>query len=260
MATRRQVLVLAGIATAAFAGLALAAAAFLHAGVYNVAADDPHLPATHAMLETLRDASIRRRAAVLEVPADLMDEARVVQGAGNYDAMCMQCHLAPGMASTELSRGLYPVPPDLTRQRVGAAEAFWVIRHGIKGSGMPAWGGSIDDAYIWNMAAFLQRLPTLDAAAYRAMVARSGGHSHGGGEDAVAHPGAAPAPADAHPHPAGTPAHDDASPAAPGDTSPAQADAGRGGAHPHPPGTPAHRDAAPARAHVDPPGAPPHRH
>lgn len=259
MATRRQVVVLAGIAAAALGGLALAAAAFLHAGIYNVAADDPHLPVTHAMLETLRDASIARRAAALEVPADLMDPARVLQGAGNYDAMCVQCHLAPGMASTELSRGLYPAPPDLTRERVGAAEAFWVIRHGIKGSGMPAWSGSMDDAYVWNMAAFLQRLPTLDAAAYRAMVASSGGHSHGGGEDAAGHHGASTPPAGAHPHPPGTPDHHDSTKQS---TEPhAEHGPGKpGAAHPHPPGTPAHRDPAPPRAHVDPPGAPPHSH
>src|SRR3546814_7692818 len=78
--------------------------------------------------------------------------------------------------------GLYPAPPDLTKTTVEAAEAFWVIKHGIKASGMPAWGKSMDEEYIWNMAAFLQVLPTLDEGEYQAMVARSGGHSHGGGE------------------------------------------------------------------------------
>ena len=81
------------------------------------------------------------------------------QGAGNYNAMCMQCHLAPGMQGTELSRGLYPPPPDLTRETVDAAGAFWVIKHGIKASGMPAWGRSMGDEYIWNMTAFVQQLP-----------------------------------------------------------------------------------------------------
>src|SRR3546814_1099025 len=55
-------------------------------------------------------------------------------------AMCTGCHLAPGMSETEMSRGLYPAPPDLTKTTVEAAEAFWVIKHGIKASGMPAWG------------------------------------------------------------------------------------------------------------------------
>lgn len=57
-----------------------------------------------------------------------------------------------------------------------------MIKHGIKASGMPAWGGSMDDEFIWNMSAFLQKLPTLDKAGYQALVASSDGHSHGGGE------------------------------------------------------------------------------
>lgn len=215
---------------------ALAAAAFVWSGAYNVAADDPHTRPVHAVLETLRERSIESRAARLTVP-DLDDQARITQGAGNYDAMCTGCHLAPGMAATELSRGLYPSPPDLTRDTVEAAEAFWVIKHGIKASGMPAWGTSMEDPYIWNMVAFLQRLPTLDQAQYRALVASSGGHSHGGGETAPhEHGGAAgdhhadtAEEAAPHAHPPGTPAHDD-TPKKVEDSGPS---------HAHPPGTPA---------------------
>ncbi|HEY1141414.1 MAG TPA: cytochrome c, partial [Lysobacter sp.] len=117
----------------------------------------------------------------LKVP-DLQDPARIAHGAGNYDAMSTGCHLKPGAEPTELSKGLYPAPPNLSQQTVAAAEAFWAIKHGVKASGMPAWGKSMDDAYIWNMVAFLQQLPKLDAVQYQALVARSGGHSHGGGE------------------------------------------------------------------------------
>lgn len=151
-------------------------------GLYNVAADDPHTKSTYRLLETMRERSIAVRSDKLQVPADLKTPARIVQGAGNYSAMCAGCHLAPGMAGTELSKGLYPAPPNLTKTEVDAAEAFWVVKHGIKASGMPAWGKSMDDAYIWNMAAFLQELPKLTPTQYRAMVESSGGHSHGGGE------------------------------------------------------------------------------
>jgi hypothetical protein len=97
--------------------------------------------------------------------------------------MCTGCHLAPGMAPTELSKGLYPAPPALARATGGnPSHHFWVIKHGVKASGMPAWGGSMDDEYIWGLVAFLQVLPTLTPAQYQAMVASSGGHAHGGGE------------------------------------------------------------------------------
>jgi len=210
------VAVLAVVATAIVAG-------FVWSGVYNIGADDAHTRPVHALLETLRERSIEVRASSLVVP-DLQDPALIRQGAGNYDSMCTGCHLAPGMGPTELSKGLYPRPPELaTAARGDPKHHFWVIKHGIKASGMPAWGPSMDDRYVWGMVAFLQRLPELDAAQYRALVASSGGHSHGGGESAP------------HPAPVAAPA-----------TAPAPEAAT--GAHPHPPGTPAdHHDAAPAR-------------
>ena len=166
--------------------LGLGASVFAWSGLYNIGADEPHMRATHALLETLRERSIESRASKLTVP-DLSDLAKAIQGAGNYNAMCVGCHLAPGMEESELSKGLYPAPPNLSREPVAVAHAFWVIKHGIKASGMPAWGKSMSDEYIWNMAAFLQVLPTLDDAKYDDMVARSGGHSHGGGESGHHH-------------------------------------------------------------------------
>jgi mono/diheme cytochrome c family protein len=215
MKTKRKMLLVASV----LVGLgAIGAAVAVYSGVYNVAADDPHTRPVYALLETARERSIAVRAARLRVPADLTDQARIRQGAGNYNAMCTGCHLAPGMAPTEMSQGLYPAPPNLSRQSVAAAEAFWVIKHGIKASGMPAWGKNMGDDYIWNMAAFLQVLPKLDEAQYAALVASSGGHSHGGGEtephghgdgEMDDHGDSMPSAAGSHPHPPGTPAHDD---------------------------------------------------
>lgn len=168
-------------AVLAFAALLVVAGVVIGAGTYDVGADAPHTRPVHWALQTLRERSIAARADELVVP-DLSDPVRVRQGAGNYDAMCTGCHLAPGMPETELSKGLYPAPPNLSRIDVDPAKAFWIIKHGIKSSGMPAWGKSMEDEYIWNMAAFLQQLPRLDPEGYAALVASSGGHEHGGGE------------------------------------------------------------------------------
>jgi mono/diheme cytochrome c family protein len=157
------------------------AVGFLWSGLYDVGADDPHLAPVHAALQTLRERSIAARADDLEVP-DLSDLALIRQGAGNYAAMCTGCHLAPGESPTELSRGLYPSPPEFARGGLATpARQFWVIKHGIKASGMPAWGKSMDDRAIWGLVAFVQRLPRLDAAAYHALVESSEGHSHAAG-------------------------------------------------------------------------------
>ncbi|GAC1407475.1 MAG: hypothetical protein NVSMB6_05200 [Burkholderiaceae bacterium] len=162
-------------------GSAAAFGIFIQSGAYNFAADVPHTQLVLSLLERMRERSVASRADDIQAP-DLSNQQRIVQGAGNYNAMCVQCHRAPGMKETELSLGLYPSPPNLAKESVEPGHAFWVIKHGIKASGMPAWGKSMNDDYIWNMTAFLQVLPKLDDAGYRSMVAQSGGHSHGGGE------------------------------------------------------------------------------
>jgi mono/diheme cytochrome c family protein len=161
----------AAIAAVVLAGV-LAAAAFVYSGVYDVGADAPHSRAVFWLLQTARERSVAAHSARIAVP-DLNDPALILKGAGQYAAMCTGCHLAPGMAHSEIRAGLYPLPPDLAHTRVGPAEAFWVIKHGIKMSAMPAWGGSHDDATIWSMVAFLQKLPTLTPAQYRDIVAKA---------------------------------------------------------------------------------------
>lgn len=152
-------------------------------GIVNVGADAPHSKIVYSFLTMARDRSIEVRAKNIEVP-NLDDRAMIKAGAGNYNAMCVGCHLAPGIEATELSQALYPAPPNLAKTQMSRppAETFWVIKHGIKASGMPAWGKSMADPYIWAMVAFLQQLPAMEKAQYQALVASSGGHQHGGGE------------------------------------------------------------------------------
>lgn len=69
--------------------------------------------------------------------------------------------------------GLYPQPPDLSKVSVDPREAFWVIKHGLKMSAMPAWGLSHDDETIWSMVAFLQKLPSMTAVQYKEIVAKA---------------------------------------------------------------------------------------
>ncbi len=175
MKTLRLLLLLALVAL-------FATFAVVWSGIYNIAADDPHTSTVYKLLEYARERSIAARSDTIEVP-DLVAPELVRSGAGNYDSMCTGCHLMPGMAETELSLGLYPKPPNLAaRSAVDPARDFWIVKHGIKASGMPAWGVSMDDEYIWGMVAFMQKLPGMSADEYRAIVAASPGHSHGGGE------------------------------------------------------------------------------
>jgi ketosteroid isomerase-like protein/mono/diheme cytochrome c family protein len=165
----------------------LAGLGYVYGGVFNVAADVPHWGVTSQLLETVRERSIAVRAGDIDVPP-LEDAAMIRRGAGNYDSMCVGCHLAPDKSDTEMSQGLYPSPPNLARTAIDdPARAFWIIKHGVKATGMPAWGKSMEDRHIWDMVALLRKLPTLSREAYEAEVAASGGHSHGGGETSDDH-------------------------------------------------------------------------
>lgn len=83
-----------------------------------------------------------------------------------------------------MASAMYPRPPILAKvKRDNPAETFWIIKHGFKMSGMPAWGSSHDDERIWAMVAFLQQLPRLTPAQYQILTARSADdmdrHAHG---------------------------------------------------------------------------------
>lgn len=160
---------------------------FIYSGVYSVGADDPHNRLTFWLLENLREQSIARTAGNIQPPANLDTADRLLAGGADYNDMCAGCHLKPGMKESDFSIGLYPAPPDLTGSVVahgqahnGGAEAeeaairrqFWIIKHGIKASGMPAWGLTHSDERIWNMVAFLQRLPALSRDQYQILTAR----------------------------------------------------------------------------------------
>ena len=152
--------------------LVIGAVAFVYSGLYNIGADDHHTKPVFAIMQTLREHSIHARSKDLTVP-DLNDPQLILKGAGQYAAMCTECHLAPGKEDSEIRPGLYPQPPNLSQVRIDPKDEFWVIKHGIKMSAMPAWGASHDDATIWSMVAFLQKLPGMSAQEYKDIVARA---------------------------------------------------------------------------------------
>jgi mono/diheme cytochrome c family protein len=166
---------LAGIgalAIVALVGLAAVAAT----GWYDVGADKPHTAAVSAFLEWARERSVEARAAGGNVSVT-DDAATLKMGAEHYAEMCVGCHLAPGPVDRELHEGLYPRPPDFTRHRVEPSSAFWIIKHGLKMTGMPAWGKSHDDESIRALVAFVRKLPGMDEATYRRLTGNEGGQA-----------------------------------------------------------------------------------
>jgi mono/diheme cytochrome c family protein len=166
--------------------LLLAGAAFAWSGLFNVAADEPHWAITHRVLEAVRDRSIAVRAQGIEVPA-LDDPRRIAIGAHEYDEMCTDCHLEPGEDDDEeeLRAGMYPQPPDLARHgpHGSPAEQFWIVKHGLKMTGMPAWGVTHDDDTLWNIVAFLRKLPHMSRDEFERLESAGGAADPGHHDD-----------------------------------------------------------------------------
>lgn len=154
---------------------------FVYSGIYPIGADVAHSDVEYWLLENLRDNSIDRSSSEIKVPP-LESAELLLAGGPDYNDMCSGCHLKPGKKQSDMSIGLYPTPPNLSERDHGdkhqdddaqqqARRQFWVIKHGIKASGMPAWGATHDDQRIWAMVAFLQKLPDLSAEQYQVLTA-----------------------------------------------------------------------------------------
>ncbi len=159
---------------AALAGVAvIAAAAFVYFGVYDVAAVDQHLVPTYWLLYTNMERSVKAHAKQVQAPP--LDEAAMApRGAALYREHCVRCHGAPGVAPEPFALGMNPVPANLshTSRKRTPAELYWTVRSGLKMTGMPAWEFRLDEAQLWDLVAFLKRLPGLSPAAYRDLEVR----------------------------------------------------------------------------------------
>jgi mono/diheme cytochrome c family protein len=179
----------------------LAALLFIYSGVYNVAASSPDTGLIAWALKTTQSRSVHRAYESLEgkvqIPP-LDDPARVRAGFIHYHEMCLTCHGGPGIKASEIGQGLNPFPPELTAEAEEPLESFWIVKHGIKMTGMPSFGGTHSDDEIWAIVAFLDRLPKLSPEEYQAMVQEAGlgtGEAQPSGEH--------------HTHAPGTPEHED---------------------------------------------------
>ena len=147
----------------------------IYEGLYNIAADVPHTQPVYWLLETARERSVAVRARDIVVPNDLDDANRISKGRIFGDVQWR--HLAPGMERTEISGGLYPRAPELRRGTdLTPAEQFWIIKHGVKQTGMPAWGVTHDDELLWDVVAFVRKLPELTPEQYETMVKNAPKH------------------------------------------------------------------------------------
>ena len=140
----------------------LAAALFIYSGWYDVAASKPHLALTSHLLHTTMERSVAVRAADIQ-PPDLSGQDLIKKGAEHYHRNCAVCHGAPGILPGKIGKGLMPQPPELAKKagEWTSAELYWIVKHGIKMTGMPAWGKTHKEEDLWAIVAFTERLPKM---------------------------------------------------------------------------------------------------
>lgn len=205
----KQRLALLGGALAVMLIAAGAWLGFVYSGFYDVAATGEHSAVVEWTLETISERSVRRRAG--ELPAPLpADSASLLHGFEHYRLMCEVCHAGVGVDRSEIGAGLNPRPPRLSRvaDRWSDKELFWITKHGIKATGMPAFGPTHDDAALLQIVAIVRHLPRMTEAEYAAWIdATEGGRL--GHEELMGDSAAGAAGSAGHTHPPGIPDHAD---------------------------------------------------
>ena len=128
------------------------------------------------------------------VPADA---ASVSRGREHYVENCLPCHGAPGVKPAEFAEGMNPKPPDIdgSLQNYTDAQLFWVIKNGIRATGMPGFGVNHKDEEIAAIAAFVRHTPRLTPEERKDLAAAAAPEDHhheGEGQPAPEEHGAEP--------------------------------------------------------------------
>jgi cytochrome c553 len=164
----KRILAIAGalVALAAIGGFLVAAL-----GLVPLKASDGHWWITEAILQFGKRRSIESHTLGDPQPS-LGDPALVLKGAGHYETGCRPCHGSPELKQPRVARAMLPPPPYLGDRRGEwqPRQLAYIVKHGIKLTGMPAWPARGRDDEVNAVVAFLLVLPDLDARGYQKMV------------------------------------------------------------------------------------------
>jgi mono/diheme cytochrome c family protein len=132
------------------------------------------------------ETSMARRARLFAIPPGARTRQNPIpsstdalaDGMAHYADHCASCHANDGSGNTEMGRGLFPKAPDMrlaATQQMSDGELFYVIEHGIRFTGMPAWstGTTSGEESTWRLVHFLRHLPKLSESELEAMKDRN---------------------------------------------------------------------------------------
>ena len=161
--TRRRII-------AAVAALVVAGFLVAWSGVIHVGASTGHAAITDWFLHWAMRNAVRTYAA-LTVDTPAADPEGLISAAGHFAGHCAVCHGAPGERPSPQMQAATPHAPDLaiTAASYSDAQLFWIVKHGVKFTGMPAWPALERDDEVRRMTAFVRSLPDMTAPEYRAL-------------------------------------------------------------------------------------------
>lgn len=143
---------------------------FIHSGIFNVAATEQHSSVVAWILHTTMKKSVKTRAGKLKIPTNIIFSKS--KGLKDFGEMCVLCHGAPGIKRSSIGIGLNPRPPALREKAKEwtMPELFWIVKNGIKMSGMPAFGPTHTDEQIWQIVFFIKNLPDIKPQEYQGLI------------------------------------------------------------------------------------------
>jgi cytochrome c553 len=159
-------------AVATIVGAGLFGGLVLISGIVPIKASSGHWRITAWFLDFAKSRSVATYTLGMSAPP-LEDNALAMKGASHFDFGCAPCHGSPLLEQPTIARQMTPRPPALrsAASEFDRDELFYIVKHGIKFTGMPAWPALQRDDEVWSVVAFLQRLPALDANGYRELAA-----------------------------------------------------------------------------------------
>jgi cytochrome c553 len=147
----------------------LAVGGFLVAasGIIPIKASSGHWPITEWLLRFGMHRSFATHSLGVDVPP-LDDPNLIIKGATHYDFGCRSCHGSPGARQPRVAQSMTPKAPNLVPliPKWKTRHLFSLVKHGVKFTGMPGWPAQQRDDEVWAVVAFLQKMPTLNAAEY----------------------------------------------------------------------------------------------
>ena len=141
----------------AFALLLSSALVVARLGLMPVSADGNHSRLEARIMPAVLHASIVRHASAEKNPVPL-NEDNLKAGVDTYKAMCARCHSTPDGNASVYGNSFYPPAPKLPEgmAQYTDSQLFWLIKHGIRNTGMPGWGSMLSDEEIWGVVSLLK--------------------------------------------------------------------------------------------------------